>query len=847
MRLNCCIYIMIVCLIFSCVCIPDIYAQSFSFSIPDSLALDRPNSIVIDSEGNIYAITSVNIIVKFSPEGQELLRFVIEAPPEGVDVRAIAVDAMQRIYVVALDAEYMVQVFDSAGNFLFHIGAQGIGEGQFVSPTGIAIDAMQRIYITDEDPRNSPVQVFDSGGNFLFRFGAEGSGEGEFLNPHGIAVDAMQRIYVVDRRNHRIQVFDSSGNFLFQFGAEGSGEGQFVSPREIAVDAMQRVYVGDRQTPRVQVFDSAGDFLFQFGAVGSGEGQFDGGPGGIAVDAMQRIYVASSDRIQVFDAAGNFLLQYGTAGSGEGQFIWPRGIAVDAMKRIYVTDGDRRVQVFDAAGNFLSQFDTQGGEHIAVDAMQRIYVTDGDSRVQVFDSAGQLLFQFDTLTAIKGIAVDDEQRIYVALKNSSSLDVENRIQVFDSIGQPLFQFGAGQFGQFGDGGIAVDAMRQVYGIDRDNRRVLVFDATGQFLFQFGEDRIARPDGVAVDTMQRIYVADEGNIRIQVFDSNGNFLYQFGNAGYGRDQFIHLGDLAVDTMQRVYVVDGGNKRIQVFDSHVQVINFEDHSAGAIVRNVFADNGFGPIKVRGKLGDRCARNAAVVFDSSCLGGRCSGRDEDLGAPNATFGGPGQGSGGEAGSPWANETALGKLLIVHEVCKELSSRIVAHPDDTGGASFIKFKFPQPVRILSYTIIDHEFDERNRVKLYNRQGERLAKLYSPVTGNNGKAVVQTTEDGTGIGDVTRMVFDREGSGGLDNIVFLPEETKQSCESRYSPDLICEEGVRSCQFYVILDGGTCADYCASRGGRCLGAASDANNGCEVQESRPCDDFASDQICECSL
>jgi hypothetical protein len=203
---------------------------------------------------------------------------------------------------------------------------------------------------------------------------------------------------------------------------------------------------------------------------------------------------------------------------------------------------------------------------------------------------------------------------------------------------------------------------------------------------------------------------------------------------------------------------------------QIIDFEDITAGTVVTEVFSHGGFGPIKVKGKQGTDCPSNAAVVFDSGCPSGLCSGDDQDLGTPNETFGGPGEGQGGEVGSQWANDEPLGNLLIVHEVCDELSGGVVKQPNDTGGGSTITLTFPQPVRMLSYTIIDNERDERDEVKLFGEQGEQLATLTGPVTGNNGKAVVQTAGDEIGIGGVMRMVFTRKGSRGIDNIVFVPE-----------------------------------------------------------------------------
>ena len=205
---------------------------------------------------------------------------------------------------------------------------------------------------------------------------------------------------------------------------------------------------------------------------------------------------------------------------------------------------------------------------------------------------------------------------------------------------------------------------------------------------------------------------------------------------------------------------------------QVIDFEGLPAGKVVKRIYADGGFGPIQVRGFLDSKCMHNAAVVFDSSCANGVCSGGDDDLGTPNETFGGPGVGMGGEASRLSANDTPLGNLLIVHEKCREVSDRFVEDPNDTRGDSQITLRFPEPVRVFSYTIIDHEKSqgERDRVTFYGPQGKSLASMSSPDTGDNGKAVVETTSDGTGIGGVMRIVFKRTGSRGLDNIVFTPD-----------------------------------------------------------------------------
>ena len=187
--------------------------------------------------------------------------------------------------------------------FDFMFGSFGEGAGQFNSPYGIAVDNMKNIYVADS--RNHRIQVFDSAGNFLFMFGwgvndgtsgfqictsadtpcqagINGGGAGQFWNDIGIAVDSMKNMYVADSANRRIQVFDSAGNFLFMFGwgvndgtsgfqictsadtpcqagINGGGVGQFAFPVGIAVDSMKNMYVSEFSNHRIQVFSQSQD------------------------------------------------------------------------------------------------------------------------------------------------------------------------------------------------------------------------------------------------------------------------------------------------------------------------------------------------------------------------------------------------------------------------------------------------------------------------------------------------------------------------------------------------------------------------------------------------------------
>ena len=54
-----------------------------------------------------------------------------------------------------------------------------------------------------------------------------------------------------------------------------------------------------------------------------------------------------------------------------------------------------------------------------------------------------------------------------------------------------------------------------------------------------------------------------------------------------------------------------------------------------------------------------------------------------------------------------------------------------------------------------------------------------------------------------------------------------------------------TCMFLATLDGGTCAEYCAARGGACVGAYHDFEDSCEVLDKSTCDEPVADNLCVC--
>jgi len=242
------------------------------------------SSIAVGPDGRLYLSRgSSDTVSVLSPTGQHLLR--------------VGTDAGARC-----DLWTGAGCIDPDGP-----GPRQPGDGQFVNQTGVAVDSGGRIYVADTG--NHRVQVFDTAGRFLFKFGRGGGdgswgrADGEFFGPYGIAADAMGRIYVADTGNGRIQVFDATGGFLFKINEVGGAVDVAVDDlgRIYAVDPDRSLSVEERSEPRVRVFNASGAFLYEFGGYGLTPGRFRS-PTGVAVGPDGRVVVADdgNNRVQVF-------------------------------------------------------------------------------------------------------------------------------------------------------------------------------------------------------------------------------------------------------------------------------------------------------------------------------------------------------------------------------------------------------------------------------------------------------------------------------------------------------------------------------------------------------------------
>jgi DNA-binding beta-propeller fold protein YncE len=165
------------------------------FVLPHGLHVDDDGNVwVTDSQGN-EAGTKGHQVIKFSPEGEVLLR-------------------------------------------LGTAGQPGSGPGQLNEPCDVITAPNGDIFVSDGHSGQNPdpppgatgrILKFDSEGNFITEWGEIGFRPGQFRTPHAMEFDSQGRLYVADRGNHRIQIFDQDGNLLEIYTQYSRISGLFIT------------------------------------------------------------------------------------------------------------------------------------------------------------------------------------------------------------------------------------------------------------------------------------------------------------------------------------------------------------------------------------------------------------------------------------------------------------------------------------------------------------------------------------------------------------------------------------------------------------------------------------------
>ncbi len=283
-----------------------------------------------------------------------LVKYVESAPLDsGFDeVRAIAVDAADRVYVagVAAGGGAAVRVFDASGAKAAEFAVEDEPRCLAVAPNGTIYAALRRE--DDEGRTRDRIEVFDAVGKRLAAW--------EDLGPKGYATSIAATdddVFVADAGNRVVVHYDPSGSVISRIsgsapGGDGEGEGFLIpSPTfDVALDSGGRLWVVDPGRGTVATYAFDGFRGVSWGGASPRIEDFWGccNPAHIAMTADNRFVTSEKGmvRVKVYGPRGDLESVVAPPGAfleGTG----PVDVAVDSAGRVLLLDpAKRQVRIF---------------------------------------------------------------------------------------------------------------------------------------------------------------------------------------------------------------------------------------------------------------------------------------------------------------------------------------------------------------------------------------------------------------------------------------------------------------------------------------------------------------------
>ena len=314
---------------------------------PLSSKLKKPQSVAVDSAGNVYIADTDN----------------------------------HRIKKLIWDSGS--QTYTSLANFAGTGAAGDTGAGgvatsaKWNTPKGVAVDSSGNVYIADSN--SDRIKKVDTSGIITFIAGTGASGNSgdngpatsaKFNNPEGVAVTSSGEIYVADTSNNRVRKFTEGGNISLFAGVGNngySGDGgaaisaKIDDPNSVAVDSSGNVYISDSLNDRIRKVAIGTNIITTVAGTGTAGYSGDSGaatsaminvPKGIAITPAGNFFIGDStnNRVRLVNGATGIITTYagtGTAGNSvdngapaSAQLRVPYGVAIDSLGNIYIADKD---------------------------------------------------------------------------------------------------------------------------------------------------------------------------------------------------------------------------------------------------------------------------------------------------------------------------------------------------------------------------------------------------------------------------------------------------------------------------------------------------------------------------
>lgn len=588
----------------------NIAATAAKLNYPIGVCTDDTGNIYIADEGN-YRVRKVRVSTgiistvagtgSFGYTGDGGPATAAEISPNSVEV-----DTSGNIYVSDANNSVVREITIStgiintvAGNGSFgYTGDGGPATSAEINPSSIALDSLNNLYILDGNTAyggNRWIREVDATTQNISTIAGNGGGDydgdgiaatsAQLFFPGGLKTDAAGNVYVADWGNNRIREINTSG-VISTFAGNGSPgvtdnllaiNAELSYPNDLVFDTSGNMFIADWNGDRIRKIDTH-DTITDFAGSGNLSYIGDGGPAtsaglwmpsGVAVDDSGNVYIADADHSAIREVNWKTNIITTVAGTGvpgyDGDGVaatatelnYPNEVAVDDSGNIYIADtyNNRIRKVSRLTGNI----NTIAGTGISG------YSGDGSAATAA------------ELNQPAGVALDANGIIYISDENN------NRIRTVNpSTGIINTIAGNGVQGFSGDGGPATSA-------ELNEPQNVTFDASGNmYVADSYNNRIRKITHVVNLGVNKITGANAG-VEIYPNPNNGIFTVALSS---------HAEPVSVSQTIEVYNVLGEKVYSQItVNSSSYVVNLSNQPDGIYIYRIL--NTDGSLMGEGKL--------------------------------------------------------------------------------------------------------------------------------------------------------------------------------------------------------------------------------------------------------
>jgi DNA-binding beta-propeller fold protein YncE len=537
-----------------------------------SLGFNFPNSVVVDSAGNVYAPSAYyNMIEEWMLASNTVTTLVSSGLSSPI---GLAMDGAGNLYIGDY-GDNSIKEWSVTNGAVTTLVSSGLS-----FPEGVAVDGAGNVYIADYG--NNAIKEWSVASHNVTTLVSGLKG------PTGVAVDGIGNVYIADSGNNAIKEWNVANSNVTTLVSSGLN-----LPTGVAVDGSGNAYIADQNDGAIKKWTAASNAVTTL--VFSGWTYY---PHDVAVDGAGNIYITGTSTILELPHAfvdSTAKSETPFAGSDTLPVVLPATAnltgpfaPVSDSAWLTITGITNGVVSFAFTANTSESIRTANitllGQTIPVTQMAPIYSLGTTNLLEGNLAGNDSVVLSVTPMNFPWTATTNAFWLHLSAGNQSGAGSTNVIFTFDAnlgatrtgtltiAGQTLTVTQAGSTYVAANPvtslvpsalsivnfptGVAVDGVGNVYIGDTINNRIAKWSIANNTLTTLVASGLNQPYGVAVDGTGNVYVADFYNNAIKEWKVASSNVTTLVSSGLGNPR-----GLAVDGVGNVYIADFINNAIK----------------------------------------------------------------------------------------------------------------------------------------------------------------------------------------------------------------------------------------------------------------------------------------------